>query len=374
MFRSMSKSFLGLMMLCFVLFLASCEKDGAVLDNPNSDATSQNFVRAIQNSANTTSAESEDSTYYEMDCFDFVYPLQLDIPGQGILDIDSEEAFYDVLDEWFEENEDEEDVEDYPTFVFPVQVILEDNTTQSIADEEELCQLYYECYGDDWDDEDDWNDEDYDEEEWDEYEENMCFIFQFPLNVVLPDETVSTANSEEEVEDIFYDWFEENEDEEEETYPTFEYPLTVILLEDSTTLVINDDEELDELFEDCYDDFFEDCFEVNYPVDIEFPDGTVSNAADEDEFYDLIEAWYDALEEGEELEEYPTFVYPIEVTFEDGTIETVTNEDDLEELYEECYDEECPIDGEALNTGGDKKIATKTVLKQKISRTKASMK
>ncbi|MGB0929922.1 MAG: hypothetical protein ACPGVB_04050 [Chitinophagales bacterium] len=358
----MSKSFLGLAMLCFVLFLASCEKDGAVLDNLNSDTTSQNFVRAIQNSSAVTNGENEDSTDYEIDCFDFVYPFQLDIPGQGILDIASEEAFYDALDEWFDENEGEEDVEDYPTFVFPVQVVLEDGTAQSIADEEELCELHEECYGDDWEDEGDWDDEDWDEE----HEEDMCFTFQFPVNIVLPDGTVSTANSEEELEGIFYNWFEENE-EEEETYPTFEYPLTVEL-EDSTTQVINSDEELDELFDDCYDDFFEDCFEVNYPVDVQFPDGTVSNAADEDAFYDLIDTWYDALEEDEEPEDYPTFVYPIDVTFEDGTIETVNNEDDLEELYEECYEEECPVDGEALNTGGDEQVATKTVLKRKVNR------
>ena len=374
MFNSVKSKFWGLAMLCFVVFFAACEKDKVTPDSGNSDIQGQNLVRAIQNTVTSTSNEEGDSVDYELDCFQFLYPIQLDIPGQGILDIDNEDAFYNALDQWFEDNEDEEDVENYPTFVFPIQVILEDGTTQSIASEEELCELYEECfegeYGDEWDD-DEWGNDDYDDEWHEDYEEEMCFTFEFPVNIVLPDGTTSTANTEEEVEDIFYDWFDANEDADEETYPTFEYPLTIVLLEDSTTSIINSDEELEEVFEDCYDDFFEDCFEVNYPVDVQLPDGTVSNAADEDAFYDIIDAWYEGLGEDEEPEDYPTFVYPIDVTLDDGTVQTVSSEEELEELYEQCYEEECPVDGEALNTGGNEQVATKTVLKRKVNRKSA---
>ncbi|MGB1241235.1 MAG: hypothetical protein ACPG49_01850 [Chitinophagales bacterium] len=360
MFKSMRWSFWTLVMTCSILFFAACEKDQAMLEPVNSDAPIQNFVRAIQSSAN--SSAEEDSTGYGIDCFEFVFPIEVNIPGSNATTVDSEEAFFDLLDEWFEDNENENDIEDYPTFVFPIQVILDDSTSQIVQNEEELCELHEDCFEEEyenWEDED-WNDED--------YEDEMCFTFQFPVNVVLPDGTVSIAGSEEAVEDIFYDWFDENGEEEEETYPTFEYPLTVVLLEDSTTQIINSDDELDELFEECFDHFFENCFEVNYPVDVALPDGTVLNAADEDAFYDIIDTWFEGIEEDEELENFPSYVYPIEVTLEDNTVESVENEEALETLYEDCYEEECPVDGAALNTGGNQQVATKTVLKRKTSK------
>ena len=259
-------------------------------------------------------------------------------------------------------------MDNYPTLVFPIQVTLEDGTTQGVGSEEELCELYEECFadefGDDWD-EGDWGDYD---DEWEDdfdHEEDMCFTFQFPVNVALPDGSTSSANTEEELEGIFEDWYENNPDEEE-AYPTFAYPLTVILLEDSTTQTINSDDELEELFEDCYDDFFEECFEINYPVQVQLPDGTVSEASDEEAFYDILDTWYEGLADNEEPETYPTFVFPIEVTLEDGTVQTVNSEEDLEELYEECYGEICPVDGEVLNTGGDIQAAGKVVLKRSL--------
>lgn len=361
----MRASLWGLMMVGLVIFFVACEKDKVTPEIPNdNNLQTQNFVHNLQSAAESQGAdgEPEDSTDYELECFDFVYPIEVNIPNQEVVSVNSEDEFFDVLDQWFEANEEEEDLEDFPTLVFPIQVTLEDGTMESIGDEEELCELYETCFedefGEDWNEDEDW-DEDY------EHEEDMCFTFEFPVTVNLPDGSSSAANTEEELEDIFDDWFENNEDEE--AFPTFAYPVTVVLLEDSTTQIINSDEELDELFEECYDDFFEDCFEVNYPVEVELPDGTVLNAIDEEAFYDILDDWYDGLEEDEEPEDYPTFVYPIEVTLEDGTVESVEDEEDLEELYEECYGEICPVDGEVLNTGGDIQAATKTVLKRKVS-------
>ena len=52
--------------------------------------------------------------------------------------------------EWYEKNpESEED----PTFVFPIEVTLEDGSVVSIESEEELDELFEHCYGDEcpWD-------------------------------------------------------------------------------------------------------------------------------------------------------------------------------------------------------------------------------
>jgi len=52
---------------------------------------------------------------------------------------------------------------------------------------------------------------------------------------------------------IYEDWFEQNPNSEE--CPEFIYPIE-ITLDDGTIETINSEEELDEVFEDCYGDGF----------------------------------------------------------------------------------------------------------------------
>ena len=80
----------------------------------------------------------------------------------------------------------------------------------------------------------------------------------------------------------------------------------------------------------------EDCFTVNYPVTIVFPDGTTQSVNSDEELKDLYLAWEEA--NGED-EEFPLPQFPVEVTLKDGTIKTLNNEEDLEALHDYCYDE-----------------------------------
>ena len=118
-----------------------------------------------------------------------------------------------------------------------------------------------------------------------------------------------------------------------EEFPDIVYPIEV-LLEDSTLQTIDNLDELEELLDECYDNYFEDCFSINYPIQIQLPDGTVSTANNEDEIEGIIEAWYDA---NPNSMEDPTLVFPVDVTLEDGTSKTINNMDELDKLFEECY-------------------------------------
>lgn len=97
------------------------------------------------------------------------------------------------------------------------------------------------------------------------------------------------------------------------------------------------DQDFEDIFGDDFDgecDGFDDCFEVNYPVDVQLPDGTIHTANDDEELETIFEDWYennptDTLE--------PTLVFPIEVTLEDDSVISLNSEEELEALIEECF-------------------------------------
>ncbi|MEO0777728.1 MAG: hypothetical protein AAF146_14265, partial [Bacteroidota bacterium] len=128
--------------------------------------------------------------------------------------------------------------------------------------------------------------------------------------------------------------------------PTLQFPIEVSF-EDGETETVNDEEELDDLWEDCLDEEHGECFELVFPLSIDLPGQGAVSVANEEELENVVEAWFDA---NPDSEDDPDFVYPIEVSYEDGTVVPVADAEALEELLEECYDE-CDIDGEDVSMG-----------------------
>ena len=121
---------------------------------------------------------------------------------------------------------------------------------------------------------------------------------------------------------------ENNPSSEED--PTLEFPIEVTDEEGNVISVANEDE-LDELFDECYgdeDDEYEFCFDLVFPITVELPDGTSQVANDYEELDEIIFTWF---ENNPSSEEFPTFTFPIEVDFGDGDVVTVNNEEELEE-------------------------------------------
>ena len=171
----------------------------------------------------------EDYEDYD-DCFEIVFPVDIELPDGGIETADNEEELCIILAGW-EATADPDD-DEYPDFVYPIEVLLEDDSELIIYNTQEFEELEDECY-----------------DEYDDYE--LCFDINFPIQVLLPDSTIITGESEETLFEQLDQWYEENPDEEEE--PALIYPVSVTL-EDNTVVELNSEEELDDLLDECFDD------------------------------------------------------------------------------------------------------------------------
>ena len=157
-------------------------------------------------------------------------------------------------------------------------------------------------------------------------EDGECFVINYPYSVS-DGQTSTTLNSDEELE-IFL----ENLTEESEVY--IEVPFDVTMA-DGSQQTISTYEELEELFEDCYDfddgddddddddDYEEECFELNYPLTAQGSDGNEVVVNSEQDLYNF---------------EFVGFVYPISVTLTDGSVVAVNSPQEFDTLYNDCYD------------------------------------
>ncbi|MFK7773018.1 MAG: hypothetical protein AB8F94_12805 [Saprospiraceae bacterium] len=168
------------------------------------------------------------------------------------------------------------------------------------------------------------------EDDW-----NECFSFVYPFTVVLPDGTNTEVNSDEELISAIDDWYDANPNSDDD--PTLIYPVNVLLATDGSTLTINNEDELEDIFDACAEQIDNDCFTINFPISIQFPDGEIVEINSIAEGDDLVEAWEDANPTSTEDVEV---IYPFDVTLENGTIVTINSEDE----FDTFIDEECDGD------------------------------
>lgn len=75
------------------------------------------------------------------------------------------------------------------------------------------------------------------------------------------------------------------------------------------------------------------CFELVFPITIEFPDSTTAEVNDYDELKAEIIAWKDA---NPDATDRPNFAYPFEVISADGELITITSKSELRDLKKDC--------------------------------------
>lgn len=332
----------ALILLVTITFFSACQKEEVTPDTTKGTETANFFAMQNEQKGDDGNTVVIEEGSMDMDCFTFVYPIELVFPTGTTLTIENDEELETQVINWLDQNPNS-DV--FPTFNFPIQVTLEDGTTQSVGDEETLCLLVEEC----------WDDEILIIDDSLEMEFPICVELVFPIEISLPDGTTQSANDLEEMSEILFTWYEANPNSDEE--PSFVYPLTVVT--DDGNQVVNSDEELEVLVEGCFEEFHDDCFELNYPVQIIFPDGIAVDVNSDEELETAVEGWYD---ENPTVDEDPTFAYPITVTLIDGTEQTINNDEELNELFETCYGDDCEVNGEQALLGGTKAILTKTVI------------
>lgn len=169
-----------------------------------------------------------------------------------------------------------------------------------------------------------------------------CYELVFPITVVFPDASTQEVADYEALRDAIKDWKEANPDATER--PTFDFPIEV-LSEEGEVISVEDETALRELGAACGRRYFGgrghrghggrcgSCFDLVFPITLQFPDGTTATAADRSEMKDLARSWR---EDNPDVEGRPELVFPIEVEMEDGTLVTVNNAEELRELKDSC--------------------------------------
>ncbi len=172
-----------------------------------------------------------------------------------------------------------------------------------------------------------------------------CYELVFPITINYADSSSATLNSYEELKAAIRAYKEANPDATEK--PELSYPLEV-LTEEGEIIVVNNQEELRELRSACPRNFFGknghrghrkrgcSCFDLVFPLSIQFPDGTSAEAADRDELKTLARTWKEA---NPDATERPELVFPVDVLLDDGTTVTVDSKEALRELKEGCSSE-----------------------------------
>ena len=140
----------------------------------------------------------DDEDWYEIDCFDLVYPLTIVNPEGEVLTVDSENNLHEYIDQYYE-NCNSNDCGDFNLY-YPLTVEYYSETndqvqTLTINSEEELQELLDEhCYNDD------------DDEEG----LDTCGEIVYPITVEAPNGDQFTGNSEEEIMAFMEDWSSNN--------------------------------------------------------------------------------------------------------------------------------------------------------------------
>ena len=288
------KKIFGLFLVS-LLFFTSCKKDNITpeiaennspenITNIAIDAATQTRAMAAATIANSRNdEENPDTTFNDCGCYDLFDAIDFDAPHEEV------EAAVEALLETLSEAEisrlfEPVCTDDGEIYESACIADCEGVTNYHICSDEELDNYFFGGF--------DCNDLD-----------NLTF----PTEIELPDGTTVTVNSEEELFDIIDKWYAENG---------------------------GDYGDEGEWGDEDYDEDFEDCFTLVYPIQIQFPGEETISYANEEDLYTGIEAWYDA---NPESVDDPAPVYPFEVLLEDGTTQTVSNEMEEEALWETCY-------------------------------------
>lgn len=177
-----------------------------------------------------------------------------------------------------------------------------------------------------------------------------CYELVFPVTLVLPDGTSAEVNSYDEVKQTLRTYFEANgggprRNHGQHPHISFEFPISVVS-QDGELITVSSQEELRVLREECGGGTFGNhgpqghgengltCFEIVFPITIQFPDGTTAEATDRHALRQLIRTWR---ENNPGATTRPRIVFPITVKMDDdGSLVTVNSREELRQLKEDC--------------------------------------
>ncbi len=178
-----------------------------------------------------------------------------------------------------------------------------------------------------------------------------CYELVFRVTFTLPDSSTATVNSYDEMKQTLRAYFEANgtpgnggHHHGNRPKIDFVFPISVIS-QDGEVITVADELELRALREACAGTFGNhgpqghgqhglSCFEIVFPITIQFPDSTTAEVADRQALHQLVRTWNQA---NPGLHARPIIVFPISVKMtDDGSIVTVNSREELHDLKESC--------------------------------------
>ncbi len=215
-----------------LFFLGGCQEEVIEIIDPQNDSTiGADSPVAVLVEKTSMKDGSSDNIIDNSSCSSVVLPVTVIANGAQLV-INSEDDFRLIERIFDESNTDKDSLE----FIFPITVILADHTEITISKHDELEDLVEDCIEGGGDD------------------DIECLDFIYPINISIYDGTnqvleVIIIHNDEELFALF-------ESLKDESFVSFDFPLT--LLVDSTEVLVNDNDELEDLIEEVADDCDED--------------------------------------------------------------------------------------------------------------------
>jgi len=311
--------FSTLIALALVFVLTSCDKEN--LD----ELTTENFTEQAESRQQGPKGErggKGGKGEKGGKCFSTVFPITLSFPDGSTAEVADRTAAKEALEAWKTANPDSEE---RPAIAFPYDVTLADETVVTITDEAALAALKETC-GDRGG-------------KGNRGEKGQkCFTVIYPLTINFPDGSTAEVADKAAAKEAKRAWKEANPESEER--PSIAMPFDV-MLKDSSTVTITNEEDLTALKETCGDrggrggkgGKGQRCFKLVYPLTLSFPDGTTAEVEDKAAAKAAKRAWKEA---NPDSEERPSIAYPYDVELADETTATVTSDEDMAALKESC--------------------------------------
>lgn len=159
-----------------------------------------------------------------------------------------------------------------------------------------------------------------------------CFEFVFPIDFIMPDDTSITLNSKEDWT-LIRTWYQDNPSVTER--PELVFPVDITLKEDGSVQTLIDIEDLIAVKQNCRKGKDKrKCFKLVLPVTFTMPDNseiTVTERAD----FRLIREWH---KENPTVTEKGTLNFPVDVEFRDGTVATIADQTEFDDAKDSCRD------------------------------------
>jgi hypothetical protein len=172
-----------------------------------------------------------------------------------------------------------------------------------------------------------------------------CFTVVYPITFIMPDSSEITGEDGKTICSEIKAWYMAHPDVRER--PALQYPFDVIL-QDSTTLTINDSTGLADLIAGCPEQYRDNdgdhhgdldgthkaCFTLVLPVTFIMPDSSEITVADSSGWA-AIKDWYDA---NPDSRQHPSLQYPVDVLLRDSTTMTIQSAEEMQALWKDCAD------------------------------------